>query len=481
MTSFEVEPAEPSPAPRRTRASIIGSNTRMRSLYRASVCAVAARQDGAFAEALKAEAEEFGEQTVAKITSFEAIANFVIGSIGAGIVVLPKTMALNGWGLALALIVVSALVTFETGCLTLACCDLAELATGARAGSVTNYEQIAGAAFGTAGTTVLAVVKNGYAIGSLIVYTVLMVEGFHFFLGELGASEAVVRWCLVTPLVVLLSMIVNLKQLARVAPVGTVAVFSQCAAICIGSLFMSVTVSAPAVPGGSLRPTWQAVYADVFQIGSAISVFVFGFDGIVNLPSIRGQMGNPAELPGALRIGFVVVVCCCIVVMCCGYYGFGSWATSNVIQGMGIFCGDSCLFSNIASLGVTTNLLISYPLIFFTVISFLESVMKGSLADPLSKENVAIRTAMALGMLLTGIMLNDPKAVINLVSSVFGSCLSIFFPLALFYKLRQQARNRGHAVDDIPPVRLVAHGGVVLVGATAMIFGFLDALAAFTK
>ncbi|CAL1167529.1 unnamed protein product [Cladocopium goreaui] len=494
-TSFEVEPA--APVPRRTRASIINSSTRMRSLYRASVTAAVAMQDDAFAKAMKAEAEDFGEDTVAKITSFEAIANFVIGCIGAGIVVFPKVMALNGWGLALTLIGVSAFVCFETGRLIIASCELAEMCSGARKGTITNYEDIASAAYGTAGKTVLAIVKNSYAIGALFVYTVLLVESFHSFLEPI-VSEGVVRWLLVFPIILLLSMIVNLKQLAKVAPLGTAAVFAQCAAICIGCLVITVNgkilyevlmekvIKSPLLKAALImskeaiiqtNPTWSFMVFDLFQIGSALSVFVFGFDGIVNLPSIRGQMSDPSELPNALRTGFFIVAGFCIVVMVCGYWGFGNWVTDNVITGMAQFAeGFVCLFSVVASVGVTINLLISYPLIFFTVISFFESVAKGSLAVPLSKVNIACRAALALFMIVVGLLFESPKDVISLVSAIFGSCLSIFFPLALFYKLRAQAKSIGHNLDVVPTWRMVAHGGVALCGAIAMLFGFINEL-----
>ncbi|CAK9088790.1 Chaperone protein DnaJ [Durusdinium trenchii] len=235
VTSFEVEPAAPVPAPA-ARRSIFNSSNRMRSLHRASVSAAVAMNDETFAKALQAEAEEFGEESAAKITSFEAIANFVIGCIGAGIVVFPKVMALNGYGLALLLILLSAVVCFETGRLMLAACEMAEACTGARPGSMSNYEDLAGAAFGSTGKTVLAITKNSYALGALFVYTVLLVEGVCSLLEFMKPNEDVVRWAVVTPCVLALSMITNLKQLARVAPLGTFAVFAQCAAICVGSV-----------------------------------------------------------------------------------------------------------------------------------------------------------------------------------------------------------------------------------------------------
>lgn len=307
-------------------------------------------------------------------------------------------------------------------------------------------------------------------------------ESFHSF-GDKVVSEGVVRWLLVFPIILLLSMIVNLKQLAKVAPLGTAAVFAQCAAICIGCLVITVkgkVITPPQLETFlviQIKPTWSFMIFDVFQIGSALSVFVFGFDGIVNLPSIRGQMSDPSELPNALRTGFFIVAGFCIVVMVCGYWGFGSIVTDNVIKGMGDFAeGFVCLFSVVASVGVTINLLISYPLIFFTVISFFESVAKGSLAVPLSKVNIAFRAVLALFMIVVGLLFESPKDVISLVSAVFGSCLSIFFPLALFYKLRAQAKSIGHNLDVVPTWRMAAHGGVALCGAIAMLFGFINEL-----
>eukprot|EP00434_Breviolum_minutum_P017010 symbB.v1.2.015007.t1/scaffold1111.1/size137250/1 len=126
-------------------------------------------------------------------------------------------MALNGWGLALTLIGISALVCFETGRLMIASCELAELCTGKAKGAISNYEDIASAAYGGGGQTVLAIVKNSYAIGGLFVYTVLLVESLSSFIGP-SVDENIVRFCIVFPIILLCSMITNLKQLAKVAP-----------------------------------------------------------------------------------------------------------------------------------------------------------------------------------------------------------------------------------------------------------------------
>lgn len=478
VTSFEVEPAAPVPAPA-ARRSIFNSSNRMRSLHRASVSAAVAMNDETFAKALQAEAEEFGEESAAKITSFEAIANFVIGCIGAGIVVFPKVMALNGYGLALLLILLSAVVCFETGRLMLAACEMAEACTGARPGSMSNYEDLAGAAFGSTGKTVLAITKNSYALGALFVYTVLLVEGVCSLLEFMKPNEDVVRWAVVTPCVLALSMITNLKQLARVAPLGTFAVFAQCAAICVGSVmahWMDLGVHETKRSEG-----WRFASGGVFEVGSALSVFVFGFDGVVNLPSIRGQMSNPAELPNALRTGFAIVASFCIVVMCCGFFGFGGFATDNVIKGMTDYCeGFGCVLSGVASSGVTINLLISYPLIFFTVISFVESQSKGSLGVPMSPVNMVVRAVMGLMLMLVGLLFESPKDVISLVSAIFGSCLVIFFPVMIFYKLRREARTGGHRLQELRKWRKFAHWGLILTGAIAMIFGFLSEIKNFT-
>ena len=57
--------------------------TFFRSLHRATVTAALASRDDTFAEALKLEAEEFGEEAISKITSFEARNAWIYLGLGA--------------------------------------------------------------------------------------------------------------------------------------------------------------------------------------------------------------------------------------------------------------------------------------------------------------------------------------------------------------------------------------------------------------
>lgn len=55
------------------------------------------------------------------------------------------------------------------------------------------------------------------ARGALFAYSVLLTEGLSDWL---ALTKVQARWFLVLPILITLSMITNLKQLARVAPVG---------------------------------------------------------------------------------------------------------------------------------------------------------------------------------------------------------------------------------------------------------------------
>lgn len=79
----------------------------------------------------------------------------------------------------------------------------------------------------------------------------------------------------------------------RTSARGTLAVFTQCAAICVMSLLAWVWKGL-LIPG-------TTVNLNLLQVGSALAVFVFGFDGVVNLPSIRGQMLGGKRRTGSKR------------------------------------------------------------------------------------------------------------------------------------------------------------------------------------
>lgn len=446
------------------------------SMSRVSLAMIPLDDSQALTQARKEAALQGGAESAddGKLLKSEAIASFVIGCVGAGIVVVPKLMGENGWLMASGLLLLATAVCLECGQLILNCVDLAETVQATHSGSVASLEAVAVAAFGRAGQAFLACTMSFYQLGTILAYTVMLagkLQGlFPFFAGEL------VRWLIMYPLLVGLCMITNLKDLASVTPFGSVAVAVQCFSICLGSSCSAW------LGGGGAHP---AVNFSMNKIGGAISVFVFGFDGIASLPCLRGQMRQPDEARPALFTGLSIVAGFCFIVMALGFAGYGSDVGSNVIDSLAADCagpehpgtsGLQCWLGYTSSLSIMINLFISCPLIFFVHISFLQSLMRGAAGVALTPPNIALRAGIIFVLCLIGSMLPFVKDIITLVSAVFGSVNSIFAPMVFFYRLRYLAASRGIALPTISAARGALHALIVVTGAVAMIFGVLSAL-----
>lgn len=405
----------------------------------------------------------------------EAVANFAICAVGAGVVVFPKVMKDNGiWG-ALLLIVVSAFVCFESGRVIIECCAMAEMHKGLARGSLTTYEAVAEAAFGRAGTTALAVTKNCYLLGALLAYTVFLSAGVEEWtsfipMGSDATRSHIVRWFIVTPLFMRLAMFPDLKQLVSLAPIGSAAVFTQAVAICIGSMLQALW------PVSETR-TYNAPELSLNTIGSTVAIFVFGFDAIVNLPAMRGQMRDHDELPSVLSKGMAIVAMISATIMGVGYAGFGNEVEDNVIGSLGTVMtksefSTSSALGSVASLSILVNLLISVPIIFFGFTSFVESTKASegdALRTPMTPQNIMFRLTVMFCLVLVGSAIPFAKQLIGLVSAIFGSFNSILFPLAFFYNLRHKVP--ADALQPLHPARKVFHAAVFLLGNTALVFG----------
>jgi len=448
-----------------------------RSLARASIAsaAVLSGASGSQFHDDDCDDDDFG----GSLSANETVANFVICAVGAGVVVFPRVMKDNGIVVALLLLVVSAFVCFESGRVIIECCTMAEVKKGLAKGSLTTYESVAEAAFGRAGTTALSVTKNCYMLGSILAYTVFLSAGVEEWTSFIPVSSDkmrsnIVRWLIVTPLFLRLAIVTDPKQLSALAPIGTAAVFIQAVTICIGSALQA------------FQPvqtrTYSAPELSMTTVGTTVSIFVFGFDAIVSLPAMRGQMQDIDELPFVLNKGMTIVAMISGTIMGIGFAGFGSEVEDNIIDSLGTFMKTSefslgSTMGSLASLSILVNLMISVPLIFYNFTSFFESTKSSesdALRTPMTTPNIVFRFAVMICLVLVGSAVPFAKQLIGLVSAIFGSFNSVFFPLAFFYKLRREAS--AETLRPLHPLRMVVHAVVVLVGSIALVFGTIGGL-----
>jgi len=396
------------------------------------------------------------------LTFTETVANFVIGLVGAGVLVLPKMMADVGYGIAVALLLVAALAVCQCALMIIPCCEAAESCSG---GPLASYEALASAALGDKGKLALAVTKNCYMLGVIIVYALLVVDGLGTWV---PLDSSTLRWCVVLPVFVLLAMLKDLKQIARLAPLGICAAFVQAGSIVAGSFVHMV--------GGHQSPKRVAMHEDLnlLSLGSAAATAIFGFGSLVcTVPAVRAQMASREQLAAAVRWSLVIVWAIYLSVMGIGYASFGSGVLDNVLNSITNDCsGFQCMCGSVAALAIIINLLVSMPSMAFFVISVIEASGSGPLFTPLTYPNITLRASLMVSIVAISSTLPFVKQVIGLISASFGCINAFVYPLMLHYSLK---RVRPEMLASGPLISL-AHILVVGVGSVAIIFGITGSL-----
>jgi len=404
------------------------------------------------------------------VTFNDAVVTMIINCIGASIVMLPKQQAETGIFTAPLLIVICAFSCCEAGCLICYSCSAVE---GRLRTPVRSYEALAAGAGGLTWQLVLTCTKNFAMLGFVVSYLQLVVEGVSTFFPGPAADKPVnvIRFCMVMPVFILLAMLKDLEQLARFAPVGVAAVFVECGGLMLGGILEfgqrspCRTGEDPSDTGcrdyGILPRGEPSGYADL--LGSSCAIFLFSFAVLATVPSLRGSMVEPERMPAVLRTSFSAIACVNIIVMTVSYMGFGLAAPDNATT---VVSEDFRYLGFAISIAIIFNLLMSTPLITFCLMSFFESTGTDAIRTPMTFPNMGVRLALVVGLTVIGNSLPYVAQIVGLVSSVFGVCNNIMFPILFHFFVLGWGRGASGVLRAL----------AVAVGFSVMFFGFKGSL-----
>jgi len=404
-----------------------------------------------------------------KMSFGEAASTLVINCVGASILVFPKVMADCGFVSAISLCIISAATSIQCGTLISDACTFVEQHFNVSV--VPSFEALAFYIGGSKMRNVLIVTNNFVMVGSIVAYLQFVVDSFS---NMIPLPELVIRFGIVWPLYAMLAMLTSLKQLARVANVGLLAVFLECGSIILGAIWRSFLIGAcsPHTAGGcrwyTLEPAvpqsgWLGVW------GKSAAVFLFSCAVLGTVPTVRSQIERPADMPRILRAAFSTICVINIIVMSLGYYGFGGSAPDNAA--VELSKGHSIRFPVIGvvcSIAVLINMFISTPLCSFCFISVFESTGSDALRTPLTPLNIIFRASFMLVLSFVSWQVPYVIEVIGLISAVFVCCNNVFFPVVFI------ARAPGR-----PPLGITKQISLcitLLIGAYVLVFGFQGSL-----
>eukprot|EP00811_Abedinium_folium_P036458 NODE_9164_length_1442_cov_12.708745.p1 GENE.NODE_9164_length_1442_cov_12.708745~~NODE_9164_length_1442_cov_12.708745.p1 ORF type:complete len:421 (-),score=106.70 NODE_9164_length_1442_cov_12.708745:179-1372(-) len=324
---------------------------------------------------------------------------------------------------------------------------------------------MAEAGLGPWGKIFLMISKNCYMLGIIIVYLSFETTAIRVWLPSLSNEQ--VRWCIVYPIFLLLSMLKDLKQVMKLGMLGMLATAVQC-----GTIY--------AAAGFDLMHDQPREYnwytADTKVLGASIATFFFGYGSIATMPSLWSQMADSSELPAALRDGFIVVAIVYLLVLVLGYWAFAQRTQENIIKS---FDSDPHAFqkacASICSAGVAFNLFISTPTFMYCVVSVFENSGGGAIRTTHTPLNILFRAGLMTALTLTSWKLPYPKPLIDLACAIFSVCNCVVVPLLTYRALKSHLAEHtlpAWAIDvNACGCKKLAFGFAVVIGAAAMVFG----------
>lgn len=412
----------------------------------------------------------------------ETVANFVVYLVGGGILLLPTVMRDVGLGSALILMAVAFATTYWSGVLVITCCTAVESASANNAIRLDSYEALAGEVLGLPGTVALALTKNGYLLGLLVVFSLMVTDGmetwskaFAQMFGLSSLEKNTLRWCGTLPLFATLAMVRDLKQVKRFATVGIFAAFSQCVLIALGAV---LEMGGPQF----VQPQYDLARGGIFDLGAAMATCLFSCGSVVcTIPSIRSQMARREQLPEALRMSLMIVISIYLVVMTLCYFAFGENLAGNVLDSITDDCWPGqCVVGTITGTVLVMNLMISIPPVTFFVISVIEATGNFSICTTLSWANIAFRACLMTFLVYLGMKVPFVDKVTSIISASFGGCNCLVFPLLFYCVLRCR-----FLIAQAPAVQrrkdCIKHVVIVLVAIVAMPFGVSGAVQSLLK
>jgi len=357
---------------------------------------------------------------------------------------------------------ISTLAITVCGLLVITCCTMAEEVKGKPMGSLVTYEAMVEASAGPHAKVMLMISKNFYYCGLIVVYIILEAKSLSTWIPW---TEELITFAIVLPIFLAMAMLRDLTMVVKLNCVGITAALLQTLCMEIGAL-LELRESTP--------DTYNLISSKVENLGASTASFVFAYGSVAALPSIRGQMQKPEDLPNAFIAGMVIVCLVYMSVMFIGYFSLGNGVADDMIDDITKHCtGFQCIMGSGAAGSIVVNLFISSPTFMYVVISTFEASGSSPIHTPLTLPNAAVRVTLIGTLTVISVVVPYVKQIIGLISAVFGVCNIIVFPMLCAYTLK---RTTGRMTEIGREARCVAltpffHVVVSVIGFITLVFG----------
>jgi len=215
----------------------------------------------------------------------------------------------------------------------------------------------------------------------------------------------------------------------------------------------------------ALRPTFSSTPGSWLSLPSMIfvSCLAFAFTAHYNAPKFYVQANEKlSKYNTVVAGGFGACILLCILMMAVGFLSFGGASAGLILNN---YAASDKLFL-IARLGISLNILCTFPLIF---VSFREGIIE-SLPTQQRERAEKLKTPMTLGLLgattLLAVLLKDLGPVAAVGGAVLGSAINYIFPSLIFLgATKGKARTKWLRLERFGVRGLIGFGvGLAVLG-----------------
>lgn len=395
-------------------------------------------------------------ETPTLLSKEQALFNFISGVVGAGLLVLPKTVSKVGWAPGLGLICMVTAISTAT-------CHLVHRAMTMNSGARC-AEDLGMQVYGPIMQKVVLVFNNCDLFAGCVILLVGGGDLASIIFGPENQTQCIIG---VGFVVGLLSLPKDLSGLSKAALAGVITLL----------MFVVVYLSDGfiAIFGPERSTDQYFANLETAALSGAAAIIGLSYCGPILIPSMHAEMADIHELPWVINVGHAIVFTVYASMPIVGYAGYGREGLDVVpeissltnLRWAPIFCACCAM----------VTMLVGYPLFMNPIVVRIEELVKSS-PDREFRTRLGVRLTMVALTLLVALTIPYFYEIIVLTGSITTNMMCMIFPVAYYLKSVANERAAGK-YDNAPSLAMkslivLAMMQGLLVMTVGVYYGALD-------
>jgi len=317
-------------------------------------------------------------------------------------------------------------------------------------------------------------IKTGFAC---LVYAMVLGDAGSSLAAGFGlpasiAARTPMIWIVSSCLLLPLSFLENLEVLKYTSFLGLSGILYT-----VGAMAMRLYEGAYS-PGGkyywatarAMRPEFNSTPGSWFSLQALIymSCLAFAYTAHYNAPKFYKEAKQKLGLYNTVVAGgFAATVSLCIAMMVLGFLTFGGASAGLILNN---YAASDKLFT-IARLGISLNILCTFPFIFVSFRDSLTESLPPEMQDRATKLKTPITLSLLFVMTILAVVFRDLGPVAAVSGAVLGSAISYIFPCLIFL-----GATRTKSPSTLLRLERLATRGLIGFGVFLAILGTLTSL-----